>query len=210
MIMKRIEVEIHRTNITVSQFIAAVKQVLKKKGIDYVDIIGMTTKEFKELPVDGLGEMNHSTETSESDFWYTKPCHYQTCYFEKNGVGTNEICEFEFDDDKKGNGYFYFLNVTEDETAEEYTEQTAEEPEKESTDEMTEEAKIKNRLIVLNEIPDTEILAIKYSRINFYKSFITAFTDTTSLKIKFIKEAIPRPPNKSILTIKYLKLFEKR
>ncbi len=112
--MKRIEVEIQRTNITVSQFISAVKQVLKKKGIDYADIIGMTTKEFKEMPVDGLGEMNHSTETLEASFWYTKPCHYQTCYFEKSGVGTNEICEFEFDDDKKGNGYFYFLDVSED------------------------------------------------------------------------------------------------
>ncbi len=112
--MKRIEAEIQRTNITVSQFISSVKQVLKKKGIDYADIIGMTTKEFKEMPVDGLGEMNHSTETLASNFWYTKPCHYQTCYFEKNGVGTNEICEFEFDDDKKGNGYFYFLNVCED------------------------------------------------------------------------------------------------
>jgi len=140
--MKRIEVEIHRTNITVSQFIASVKQVLKKKGIDYPYIpyiACITTKEFKEMPVDSLGKMNYSTETLNSDFWYTKPCHYQTCFFKKSGVGTNEICEFEFDDNKKGNGYFYFLIVTEDETAEEYTEQTAEEPEKESADEMIED-----------------------------------------------------------------------
>lgn len=94
-------IEINTTNVTPSQFLAYVRKMCKKKGIDFIDI--PSTKEFATLEDEGLGYFG------TNEFWYTKPYAYQTYSKSERGI-YNEICEFTFDDEKTGHGYYYLIS----------------------------------------------------------------------------------------------------
>lgn len=95
--------EIQVNNVTPSQFLAYVRKMAKKKGLN-VEI--PSAKEFATLEDEGFGKFG------SNDFWYTKPYAYHT-YFKNNEIGTFcEICEFEFWDEKTGHGYYYLLDDT--------------------------------------------------------------------------------------------------
>lgn len=112
--MKKIrvfEVELQRSNVTPAQFLAYVRSRVDKKGGRYIrsdldlkyfaagNDLNFDIKHIDD-PNDGLHEKSIS-----------KPYEMQTYLAYPDGSKYNEICEFEFGDDKTGNGYYYLLNV---------------------------------------------------------------------------------------------------
>lgn len=97
--------ELHATNVTPAQFLGYIRAMAKKKNIQ-LDVL--STKEFANLEDTSMGSLIEGHD--EYDFWYTKPYEYQTCFKHKDGTTFNEICEFTFDDDKRGHGYYYLLD----------------------------------------------------------------------------------------------------
>lgn len=101
-------IEIQVTNVTPSQFLAYVRSQCRKKNIP-VEI--MTAKEFANMGIKSMGDPAKGHDEWRADFWYTKPYNYHICSIKKDrSSGFNEICEFEFDDDKKGHGYYYCID----------------------------------------------------------------------------------------------------
>ena len=74
----------------------------------------MSSKEFANMKNDGMGNPAKGHGDYIFDFWYTKPYEWQTCTIAKDGNAFNEICEFTFDDEKTGHGYYYLLYRTVD------------------------------------------------------------------------------------------------
>lgn len=120
---KTFEIEIQRSNVTPAQFLAYVRSRVDAKGgemlrsdlsLDYFkrgDDLNFDIH-HEEPEFDGLHEKSVS-----------KPYEMQTYLRYSNGAVYNEICEFEFDSEKTGHGYYYLVNVeTVEETAEEIVE----------------------------------------------------------------------------------------
>lgn len=93
-------IEINTNNVTPSQFLAYVRKMCKRKGIE-TEI--PSAKEFATLKDENMGRFG------SDDFWFTKPYAYHSRTKNKY-VNFNEICEFTFDDEKTGHGYYYFVN----------------------------------------------------------------------------------------------------
>lgn len=118
------QIEITRNNVTPAQFLAAVRAACKARGIDF----GIETEDFKNpswpsdthyTVVDGVKHSYHNGEYRPYDIDDTpckaetcrvKPLDYQTYILNWDGSMYNEICEFTYDDDKKGTGYYYQAN----------------------------------------------------------------------------------------------------
>lgn len=100
-------IELQLTNTTPARFLAYVRYHCKVKDIP-VEI--PSAKEFANYKEDSLGDPIHGHDGFMHDFWYTKPYAYQTCTINEDGTGFNEICEFEFDDERTGHGYYYCMN----------------------------------------------------------------------------------------------------
>lgn len=121
------EIEIERNNVTPAQFLAYCRRRVDEKGGGHIraDLDIYTFKRGNGVDYD----IDH---TEYNDECYTiSGCEREKCVckpyemhaFVKwtNGAMYNEICEFEFDDEKTGHGYYYLVNVdvvTEEETAE--------------------------------------------------------------------------------------------
>jgi hypothetical protein len=117
-------IELTRNNVTIAQFLAAVRYACKAKGVE----IGFSRDEF-ENPAriyndhywvkDGIKYVFDNGRSSE---WPADdaPCEAETCkclpleyqvYIRNfDGSSWNEICEFTFWDDKVGTGYYYQAN----------------------------------------------------------------------------------------------------
>lgn len=127
-------IEIQRNNVTLAQFLAYCKTQCQKKGIDFninreefenpaneymnsysvIDDkkkcrfmeINNCTRERKswdaEYPADDAG--------AKSEIFKQFSLDYQIYILNFDGTAFNEICEFTFDDDKKGTGYYYQAN----------------------------------------------------------------------------------------------------
>lgn len=105
--MNRIEIQV--SNVTPSQFLAYVKRKCREKNIPTDSI--PSTKEFANLKNASMGDPAKGHDGWRADHWHTKPYSYQFCSIEKDrSTGFNEICEFTFDDDKKGHGYYYSVD----------------------------------------------------------------------------------------------------
>lgn len=110
-------VEIQRRNVTPAQFLAYVRRRLKATGGDAfcgcldLDYFAAGSEPNYDTERDGTHCISHS-----------KPYSMQT-YICQDGRLYNEICEFEFDDEKTGHGYYYLIDAeAEPETAETATE----------------------------------------------------------------------------------------
>jgi hypothetical protein len=162
--MANYEIEIERSNVTVSQFLSYVKSQCEKKGIDFY-----IEKEDFENPLNGGSfssyhiidgkkkchsayyatttkyrrkHASYTTSEGYERYYYTDefeeyqvtelihsdyesdgidaPCKAETCnnlpydfqtyILNHDGTMYNEICEFTFDDDKHGHGYYYQVN----------------------------------------------------------------------------------------------------
>jgi len=117
-------VEVSRNNVTLSAFLSEVKAACKKKGIDF----NFDREEFENpfrnesssyYVKDGIQFYTHNGYTveypaenapAEAETCRTKPLDYQTYILNYDGSMFNEICEFTFDDEKRGHGYYYQAN----------------------------------------------------------------------------------------------------
>ena len=119
------QLEIQRNNITVRAFFTAIKASLKRKGMDFLNVDldsfeHTTTNEDSRYHVkDGIKyysynfhtvQMDAETAAAQSEIYRVKPYDFQIYVKNFDGSGYNEICEFRFDDEKRGNGYYYQAN----------------------------------------------------------------------------------------------------
>lgn len=126
---KTFEIEIQRCGVTPAQFLAYVRSRVDAKGGRMLRS-DLDTRYFAagddlnfDIHHEG-GELDGLHEKSIS-----RPYEMQTFLRYANGATYNEICEFVYDDDKTGHGYYYLVNVdaVEDENATESAEETTEE-----------------------------------------------------------------------------------
>lgn len=104
---KTFEIEIQRSNVTPAQFLAYVRSRVDAKG-------GKYCRSDLELDYFKRGDdLNFDTEHEDGmrEKSISKPYEMQTYIRYANGACYNEICEFEFDDEKTGHGYYYLVNV---------------------------------------------------------------------------------------------------
>ena len=120
---KTFEIEISRSNVTPAQFLSYVRRSVDRKG-------GEMLRGDLGLAYFAAGnDLNFDIHHEEPEFdglhekSVSKPYEMQTYLHYSNGAVYNEICEFTFDDEKTGHGYYYLVNVE----AVEEEEQTAEE-----------------------------------------------------------------------------------
>ena len=121
--MFREELELSRRGCTPAQFLAYVRQQIKKHNLTAVDPSEMDLAYWKAGK-----DLNFDIEHTEPEFnglhekSVSKPYMMQTFLKDNKGMIYNLICEFDFWDEKTGTGYFYFLNqYEEEETAAEET-----------------------------------------------------------------------------------------
>lgn len=119
------EVEVSRNNVTLSAFFSAVKAACKKKGSECNVIREEFEKPIAEYNIsyhvkDGIKywsenngrtiEYDATDAPNKSETYRIKPLDFQTYILNFDGSMFNEICEFTFDDDKRGHGYYYQAN----------------------------------------------------------------------------------------------------
>lgn len=117
----KIEIEIQRNNVTLKEFFNYIKKQCIKKGIEF----SLDIKEFEnpsyQTNQTHYGEDDKKISIINNTKFETErngyPCKIETIrklqfdyqVFGKmtDGYMYNEICEFEFDEDNKGSGYYY-------------------------------------------------------------------------------------------------------
>ena len=134
---KTFEIEISRSNVTPAQFLSYVRRSVDRKG-------GEMLRGDLGLAYFAAGnDLNFDIHHEEPEFdglhekSVSKPYEMQTYLRYSNGAVYNEICEFTFDDEKTGHGYYYLVNVEaveeEEQTAEEIVKTVAEKVEQTKT-----------------------------------------------------------------------------
>lgn len=124
------QLELTRHNVTPAQFLAYVRQQIKKHNFNGISAIDINLNEFKrggdiEFNIDNthLGPQHSAVHREVS---VSKPYEAQTYVLNWDGTVYNHIMEFDFDDDKKGTGYFYYIcTVEEEEPAQEENQETS-------------------------------------------------------------------------------------
>ena len=118
-------IELQRSNVTVAEFFNYIKKQCAKKGMDF----GLDRDEFENPRVthdmgyhvtDGIKYVHMKDGPSQqfdgkdagaqAEIFRVKPLDYQCYVLNFDGSCYNEICEFTYDDDKRGFGYYYQLN----------------------------------------------------------------------------------------------------
>lgn len=105
--MKKTEIELTRHNVTPAQFLSYVRATLKKRGIR--DLASDLDLDYFRRGNDLNFDIRHEDGSHERSV--SKPYEMQTYCKWVNGAVYNEICEFEFDDEKAGHGYYYICNI---------------------------------------------------------------------------------------------------
>lgn len=122
-------IELSRSNVTPAKFFAEIRFACKKKGIDF----GLELDQFvapsqrynsqyfvkdgkKISYCDGYRhEENAEDVPCQSEICRGLPYDYQAFVLNWDSSCFNEICEFTFDDEKTGHGYYYQMNRDADE-----------------------------------------------------------------------------------------------
>ncbi len=110
--INKYEVELSRQNVTPAQFLAYIRNYVDNKGGRYI-------RSDLELDYFRAGnDLNFDVKHDPKEYYgvvaeksVSRPYEMQTYIRYENGAVYNEICEFNFDDDKKGYGYYYLLNI---------------------------------------------------------------------------------------------------
>lgn len=122
--MANYQIEIERNNVTLAQFLRYVKQQCARKGIDAAigreEFENPTHPDHSRYYVDnGIKRFTYNGYTTEwdaadaackSEICCTLPYDMQTYILNFNGSMYNEICEFTFDNETHGHGYYYQAN----------------------------------------------------------------------------------------------------
>lgn len=124
-------IEIQRKNVTIGQFLSYVKARCKEKGIDFCldkdTFINPESryntsyyiKDNKKIAIDFESPRAEYRQVATMDEDYPAeretfrqlPCNYQCYTLLKDGTCFNEICEFQYVDDRVGFGYYYRIEV---------------------------------------------------------------------------------------------------
>lgn len=118
------EIELTRNNVTPAKFFAEIRFACKKKGIDFgleLDYFTNPTQPCdcrytvigdKKISYSGNYRYEDSAEEApcKSEVCRDLPFDYQTFVLNFDGSCFNEICEFTFDTEKTGHGYYYQMN----------------------------------------------------------------------------------------------------
>ena len=116
-------IELQRHNVTLSQFFNYIKTECKKKGLDFslerdkdvfvnppspINSHYYIKDDKKIYIIDGYKTEHPASEAScKSEIYRVKPLDYQSYQLNFDGSCFNEICEFTYDDEKTGHGYYY-------------------------------------------------------------------------------------------------------
>ena len=104
------EIELTRHNVTPAQFLAYVRTSLKKKGIrEYASDLDLDY--FRRGDDINFEYHNNPEKPCQAEKSISHPYEMQTYICNWDGSKYNEICEFEFDDEKTGHGYYYLINT---------------------------------------------------------------------------------------------------
>ena len=108
--MKKYEIEITRNNVTPAEFLAYVRTQLKKKDMrDLASDLDLNYfRSGNDINFDYYGDPEKPCKREKS---VSKPYEMQTFVANWDGTMYNEICEFSFDNDKTGHGYYYLFNT---------------------------------------------------------------------------------------------------
>lgn len=104
-------IEIMRRNVTPAQFLAYVRDQLKKKGLR--DISSDLDLDYFRRGDDLNFDINNSNDPEKPckiEKSVSRPYEMQTYVLYWDGSCYNEICEFSFDNEKTGTGYYYLSN----------------------------------------------------------------------------------------------------
>lgn len=113
--MKTFEIEITRNNVTPAEFLRYVRNRVDAKGgamirsdLDaaYFAVGNDLNFDISHIPDDENGLIRERS--------VSRPYEMQTFCKWIDGTQYNEICEFSFDDEKRGHGYYYLINVCAD------------------------------------------------------------------------------------------------
>lgn len=112
---KTFEIELQRRGVTPAKFLADVRFYVDKKGGRYVrsDLDLEYFKAGNDLNFDYKHEDENDPCHGLHEKSISRPYEMQTYLRYESGAVYNEICEFQFDDDKTGFGYYYLVNVSE-------------------------------------------------------------------------------------------------
>lgn len=115
--MKKQEIEITRHNVTPAEFLAYVRRQLKIKGLR--DLSSDLDLDYFRRGNDLNFHYYHDPEKPcACEKSISRPYEMQTYILNWDGTFYNEICEFTFDGDKTGTGYYYLANsIGEEKTA---------------------------------------------------------------------------------------------
>lgn len=114
-----VQVELTRHNVTPAQFLAYVRATLKRKGVrEYASDLDLDY--FASGTDLNFDYRNNPEKPCKAEKSVSRPYEMQTYVLNWDGSCYNEICEFQFDDDKTGYGYYYLVNT---EAQEENTEE---------------------------------------------------------------------------------------
>lgn len=117
-------IELTRNNVTPAKFFAEIRFACKKKGIDFdLDLdefvnpsqtynSSYIVKDGKKISYYGGYRYEDDADTApcKSEICKTLPYETQTYVLNFDGSCFNEICEFTFNDEKTGYGYYYQMN----------------------------------------------------------------------------------------------------
>lgn len=121
-----IQIELTRNNVTPAAFLAYVRNYVDKKGGKMIrsDLDLNYFKSGNDLNFDYRNDPEKPCKAEKS---VSRPYEMQTYIQNWDGSIYNEICEFTFDDEKTGHGYYYLINTEADVETEENTEKETEE-----------------------------------------------------------------------------------
>lgn len=116
-------IELQRNNVTVAEFFSAIKAACKKKGMSFdldrenfenphgLSDDTYTVRDGIKYARYGKGEPTREYDGSDAgakaETYRVKPYDYQCYILNHDGSMWNESCEFTFDDEKRGHGYYY-------------------------------------------------------------------------------------------------------
>lgn len=104
------QIELSRDNVTPAQFLAYVRHMLKKKGIrEYASNLDLDY--FRRGNDFNFDYRNNPEKPCKAEKSVSRPYEMQTYILNWDGSCYNEICEFDFDNEKTGHGYYYLINT---------------------------------------------------------------------------------------------------
>lgn len=104
-------VEIERNDVTPAQFLAYVRNQLKKKNMQ--DLSSDLDLDYFRRGNDlNFDYHNIPGKPCKAERSVSRPYEMQTYFLGWDGSMYNEICEFTFHNEKTGFGYYYLANVT--------------------------------------------------------------------------------------------------